>query len=234
MDDVTAIGLLDGGVAGELRAFAKAAARFEIDSRMSVCERPADDGNGHGSALAAILAAMAPGAALLDAQVFDTRGASSPMLVAAGLRWLVDNGARVVNMSFGLMEDRDTLRLACDYALKAGAILIAATPVRGRRVFPAAYPGLIRVSADGRCGHRELSRLGAAPADFGACPLPVRNDCYVLTPGGSSYATAHATAMVASWMIDLGRPATRDEAFSYMRSLARQFDERFHPANGEV
>lgn len=123
----------------------------------------------HGTAVARTILDRAPGVALLSAQVFRYGRPGIPMVVAAGLDWLVESGARIVNMSFGLRDDRKTLRAACSRALDRGALLVASAPARGPVVYPAAYPGVIRVTGDARCAPGELSWLGNERADFGAC-----------------------------------------------------------------
>ena len=70
-------------------------------------------------------------------------------------------------MSFGLREDRPSLRMACERALEQGVILVAAAPARGEPVFPAAYAGVIRATGDARCAPGELSFLNTSQADFG-------------------------------------------------------------------
>jgi hypothetical protein len=60
------------------------------------------------------------------------------------------------------------LREAVSRALDSGVLVVAASPARGQKVFPAAYPGLIAATGDARCAPGELSRLG--PRLFGGCP----------------------------------------------------------------
>jgi len=217
------IGLLDSGGRAALAGRVLARAHFELGRDGQLTESyPIVGRDGHGNALAGIIAALAPETRFLDAQVFDRRGVSSPAVVAAGLDWLVRNDARVVNMSFGLIEDREVLRLACRRAREAGVVMFAATPARGQRVFPAAYPGIIRVCADGRCGYRELSVLEGGAADFGACPFPLAQYAYGRVSGGASYAVAHATGIAAAWLVE--RPdANATEIRCYLSSIARYF-----------
>ncbi len=223
MKGTVRIGLLDSGAGVALTERMLARSRFELGRDGQLVESsPIVGRDGHGSALAGIIAALAPQTGFLDAQVFDPRGVSSPAAVAAGLDWMVGNDARVVNMSFGLIEDREVLRLACERAREAGVVMFAATPARGQQVFPAAYPGIIRVSADGRCGRRELSVLDGGAADFGACPFPLEQYSYGRVMGGASYAVAHAAGIAAAWLLE--RPgANASEIRGYLNSIARYF-----------
>lgn len=179
------VGLLDSGVAEPLAAHVVAAKTF-------TGEPLTPDRLGHGTTLAAILLHHAPHAALYNAQVFGERRVTAPKVVAEGLHWLVEMGMQIVNMSFGLRDDRTVLRQTVAMAHAAGIIMVAAAPARGAAAFPGAYPGVIRVTGDTRCGLSEISVLGGTPADFGACPRGLADQ-----PGGASLATAHVTGLLA-------------------------------------
>jgi hypothetical protein len=167
------VGLVDSGVAEDVRGRMAGMRRFRQDPDGAIVNEAATpDFLGHGTLTARLLLQYAGTAELLCAQVFDERGVTTPATVAAGLGWLVEQGARVINLSLGLTEDRAVLRAACADAIAAGAWLAASVPILGARVFPAAYPGVVRVTGDARCQHWELSALDGARADFGACPWP--------------------------------------------------------------
>jgi hypothetical protein len=147
-----------------------------------------NDRFGHGSAVAEIIAGLAPGAALLNAQVFGPGGGTSAAAAAAGLSWLCHEGADIVTLSFGLRADRAVLREA---VAAADAVMLGAAPARGDPVFPSAYPGVLRITGDARCAPGEISHLATQQADFGTC---------VQGPGGdgASMAVAHATGLLAA------------------------------------
>jgi subtilisin family serine protease len=75
------------------------------------CRGSAQDDQGHGTHVAGIAAAdtnngkgvagVAPGAQLVVAKVLTSAGAGSGEDVTAGIKWVVDHGARVVNLSLG-------------------------------------------------------------------------------------------------------------------------------------
>lgn len=161
-------GLIDSGVgpADPGRIVRQRMFRAAEDGGVSETDATADL-LGHGSALAEILLAADPRCTLLIAQVFRDRLSCSAAQAAAALSWLVREGARLVNMSFGLRTDRPVLRAACQQAVAQGVILVAASPARGEPVYPAAYPGVIRATGDSRCSPGELSLLATAQADFG-------------------------------------------------------------------
>jgi subtilisin family serine protease len=186
------VGLLDGGVAAALGNHVRASRAF-VDGL-------GPDPHGHGTAVARIILHHAPGAALMDARVFAERQRTTPEAVAVGLHWLREEGARIANMSFGLRHDRAVLRGAVAAARTAGMILVASVPARGGTVYPGGYPGVIRVSGDARCAPGEISALGGAPADYGACPRDMEGRY-----GGASLAAAHLTGLLARLLSQIDR-----------------------------
>jgi hypothetical protein len=191
-----AIGLIDSGVAGAPRAFVAASRGFLAAPDGAVrAAAAADDLLGHGTALAEILLEGAAGSRLLNAQVFSDNLTCSAAQVAAALVWLLEQRVQLVNMSFGLREDRPLLRQACEQALEAGTVLVAAAPARGEPVYPAAYAGVIRATGDARCAPGEISFLDSGQADFGG---------HVRVAGtkvaGASVGCAHVSARAARFL----------------------------------
>ena len=107
------------------------------------CSGVAQDDHGHGTHVAGITAAhrdnglgvagVAPDAQLVVARAFDNTGSASPEDVIAGIRWVVDHGARVVNLSFGDLIFLTTatfgtnLAEGVDYAWSKGAVPVLAS-----------------------------------------------------------------------------------------------------------
>ena len=185
MNAGVSVGFLDGGVETALAAHFSASRAF--------VDQGAPHSLDHGTAIARIILHHAPRAPLLHAQVFGERQRATPELVAAGLDWLREKGARLVNMSFGLRHDRAVLRNAVTTAQAAGMILVASVPARGAIVYPGGYAGVIRVSGDARCALGDISALGGDPADYGACPRDMGGRL-----GGASFAAAHVTGLLAN------------------------------------
>lgn len=111
------------------------------------------DDNGHGTAVARVAAAphggvprsSYPPPLLLPVKVADAAGRTDDRQVARGIRWAVDHGARVINLSLWT-EDIPEMRSAVAYARNKGAVVVSAAGNGGERlVFPADYPGVIAV-----------------------------------------------------------------------------------------
>lgn len=121
------------------------------------------DDNGHGTAVAGLIAANTDNDAgiaglcwecrLLPVKVVDARGVGDDASLAAGIRWAADNGARVINMSLGGEGDSRLLRETIDYAAGRGIVLVAASGNERQAgnpvTYPAAYPNVIAVGATG-------------------------------------------------------------------------------------
>ena len=153
------VGLLDSGAGLAVGPALVADRAFQLDGSGKVIARESQNpANDHGSQLAELLLDVPEPVGLLSANVFTGGQVSSPTVIAAGLNWLVENGAQVVNMSFGLANDRPVLSEACHNADRENVILVAAGPARGEPVYPAAYPDVLAITGDARCTSEELSR----------------------------------------------------------------------------
>lgn len=216
---VVRVGIVDSGSAPGQAARVADAAAFVLDDAGIRVAPVRDDVLGHGARVAEIILHCAPAAELLVAQVFRDRLATTAAQVAAAIDWLVENDARVINLSLGLREPRPVLEAACRRALEAGVVLCAASPAHGAPVYPAACAGVLRATGDARCGRLELSALGAPHADFGA---HVRAMHGTLAGAGASMACAHVSGHVARYLDDGGRA----EADAVREWLAKQ--ARYH------
>ena len=206
------VAIIDSGF--DDRVTAGSAQLFNFDGEKVETAEAQPDVHCHGSALAAVVKSLAPKCALINAQVFAEKMAASPSAIAAALDWSVQQGAQLVNMSFGLADDREVMRSTCEGAVKKGVLLLAAAPARGGPVYPAAYPGVLRISGDARLKPGEVSILGSGgQADYGGC----------VVPGGASFAVAQIVGIAADW-IESNTGAGLDGLCAYLDSVAR-FDK---------
>lgn len=119
---------------------------------------PYDD-DGHGTAVATTAAAagndrvgiagMCWRCRVMPIKVLSSNGHGTQSNVAAGVRWAVDHGADVINMSIASATSTLLLADAVAYAIRKGVIVVAAAGNSGtsRRMYPAAFPGVISVAA---------------------------------------------------------------------------------------
>ena len=163
------IGLVDSGHAPAQGAQVDAGRRFYLLEQGFAADALIDDPLGHGTAVFEAIHHRAPAAHFYVAQVFDRRGITSALQIAAAIDWLVAQQVRVINLSLGLRQDRSLLREACAAATARGVLLCASSPAQGEGVYPANYPEVVRVTGDARCDAQQWTWLDSPQADFAAC-----------------------------------------------------------------
>ncbi len=120
----------------------------------------AHDDNGHGTHVSGIAAAatnnaigiagVAPGARIMPLKAGDSGGGLLLEDILDAGFYAVQNGADVINMSFGGAADSKLLdRIALDYAYAKGVVLVAAAGNSGPGAvsYPASFPNVISVGA---------------------------------------------------------------------------------------
>ncbi|PRA67877.1 peptidase S8 and S53 subtilisin kexin sedolisin [Pseudomonas sp. MYb187] len=162
------IGMVDSGH-GLAPGQVASACRFELAGLGVQQGELLEDALGHGSAVAEAITSRAGEARLCVAQVFDQRGVTTALQVAAAIDWLLGCEVRVINLSLGLREDRPALSQACQAAVEAGVLVCASSPAQGAPVYPAAYPGVLAVTGDARCDAGQWTWLDSPQACFAAC-----------------------------------------------------------------
>jgi type VII secretion-associated serine protease mycosin len=127
---------------------------------------PGGDGTydpaGHGTSVATLIAGrsddsgvegLAPGVKILPVRVLnEDRKYEDPLVVAQGIRFAVDYGAKVINLSLGGAAESDAIRAAIEYAFAHDVVVVACTGnvgafADGDQVwYPAREPGVIAVA----------------------------------------------------------------------------------------
>lgn len=191
------VGLIDSGVSTEQ-------ARHVDDERRFVGARgnrgrAHPDLLGHGSQVAQCVLEHCTGARLVVAQIFGIGREAEVDCVSEAIDWLVREHVQIINMSFGIAGPNAGLERACREAAGRGVVLVASSPARGLRVFPAGYEECIAVSGDARCAPGEYSWLDSETADFGTHPMLIANcpDC----GGGASIAAARMSGLVSGLLM---------------------------------
>ncbi len=117
------------------------------------------DWNGHGTAVAGVIAAranngigvagIALGCKLVVLRAFDETGLGEDANIASAIVYAADNGVRVINMSFGDVVISPIMRDMIQYAYDKNVVLVASSGNVGGddQHYPSNYSGVISVGA---------------------------------------------------------------------------------------
>ncbi|NJP05261.1 MAG: peptidase S8 [Chloroflexaceae bacterium] len=172
-----------------------------------------EDDNGHGTAIAGIMAATTNngagiagvcwGCTIVPVKVLDGNGSGNDATVSDGIRWATDNGVRVINLSLGGQDDSRILREAIDYAVSRGVVVTAASGNEGEQgnpvSYPAAYGNVIAVSATGNTDAVTSFSNTGEYIDLSAPGVGLWTtilDGQYGTPNGTSFSSPHVAAVV--------------------------------------
>lgn len=124
-----------------------------IDKKM-----PPQDDNGHGTNVAGIVGAIGNNdegiaglvwnAKIMPIKVLDEQGEGDSFLVGQGIRYAVDNGAKIVLLSLGEPIYTPFMKEAVDYAESKDVLVVAASGNEGNRLnYPSAFANVLSVGA---------------------------------------------------------------------------------------
>jgi subtilisin family serine protease len=142
-----------------------------------------DEGYGHGTFVAGIVALVAPAARILPQRVLDAEGRGNVFTVAEAIYEAVEGGADVINLSFGTADKVNSrvLQDAVKSAQHDGAVVVAAAGNDASTAahYPAALGGVVSVAAQaaGSAALASFSARGgwvdlAAPGEHIVSALP--------------------------------------------------------------
>lgn len=165
---------------------------------------PHADEFGHGTACAGLIRRAAPEVSLYSVRVLGPTLKGTGVAFAAGLRWAIDNGMHVVNLSLST-RNRDhfaVLHELADLAYFRGVMLVGAINNVEAPSYPSEYATVFSVAA--RAGSHDPFSFAvnpSPPVEFGAPGI----DVDVPWAGGSSmnvtgnsFAAAHLSGVVAA------------------------------------
>ena len=180
---------------------------------------PTIDPNGHGTAIAGIIAATTDnalgiagiafaGVKVMPVTVLDADGLGQDSDIIEGIVWATDHGADVINLSFSNPGYSTALQAAVDYAWDHDVVVVAATGNDGSSAptYPAGDRGVIGVSNTNR--DDEL----AASSNYGA-------DTFLAAPG-----TDIATLQAGGGMTSVSGTSASSAEVAAAAALLRAID----------
>lgn len=218
-----------------------------------------EDEVGHGTHVAGIIAAqglampagVVPGCKLLPVRVLGAMkkgakrvGAGLVDNINSGIKWAVDQGADVINMSLGIRRTGESIphQEVVDYAQRHGVTLIAASGNDGKQeaYYPGTLPYAIAVGALDEQGQVARFSTYGPQVDFVAPGTQIYST-YLQNEYGFSTGTSHAAPFVAGAVALLksyalqktGSPLSDRQVKYLLKHTSDKLDRRFkHPKAG--
>jgi subtilase family protein len=167
-----------------------------------------DDLNGHGTHVAGTALAVAPHSMLMPLRINPVDGDDKQFVDAIRYvteRARTDNRRYVLNMSWTLGSDKDTVHKAIQKAVEAGVVAVAAAgnephDLIDPQEYPAVYDEVIAVAATYRDDERTFDSNYGEAVDVSAPGWGIRsawNDGFSCCADGTSMAAAHVSGVAA-------------------------------------
>jgi subtilisin family serine protease len=171
------------------------------------------DDEGHGTHVAGIIAAkagnaiggtgLAPNATIMAVKVLDSNRSGNSTLLARGIKYAVDEGARILSVSINGDSTTSDLTAALRYASDKGATIVASAGNNSRNIdqtpsYPASStePSVLTVTAE----DQGLGLAGFANTGLNSVDLAAPGEGILSTARGSGYETRSGTSMSAPFV----------------------------------
>jgi subtilisin len=172
------------------------------EGEFTVADCDPTDPAGHGTACAGVISSIAPEAALTSVRVLTNGKHGTGAGLIAGLRWAIDEGFDVINMSLSTGKPQFCLALheLADRAYFRRCVIVASAHNMPVRSFPWPFASVISVASHDELDSSVYYYNPSPPVDFFARGMGVE----VAWPGGAkirstgnSFATPHITGTCA-------------------------------------
>jgi subtilisin len=172
-------------------------------NNISFSFEPHNDAFGHGTACAGIIRGIAPDVELVSVRVLGARLSGAGVIFAAGLRWAIEQGVQVVNLSLGttVNDFREGLHELADLAAFHNVLLVTAANNMPVPSYPSMFASVISVAATEEATRAEdLLYNPAPPVNFGAPGINIDVawlDSGRMTVMGNSFAAPQISGLAA-------------------------------------
>ena len=157
---------------------------------------------GHGSACAGIVRKTAPDAEIYSVRVLGERLTGKGVVFAAGIRWALEHGMQVINLSLST-GNRDLYSLfheIADDAYFRHVMLVCAVNNVEAPSYPSLYSSVFSVAAHEGSDPFSIDYNPSPPVEFGAPGIDVEvawKDGSTITATGNSFAAPHVAGLIA-------------------------------------
>ena len=224
------VAVVDSGIDASHPAVASpvdgAALRWDRENEeVEIVPGPHEDLYGHGTACAGIIRRAAPECTLLSVRVLGERLTGKGQVFAAGLRFAIASGARVVNLSLstGKQELYGLFHEVADEAYFAGVTLVCAVNNVPAPTYPSQYASVISVACNDAQDPFAIDCNPHPPAEFGAPGIDLEVPWLqggTIVATGNSFAAPHVTGLVAR-LLSKHPYLTPSEVKAALRAVSR-------------
>ncbi len=179
-----------------------------------------DQSYGHGTFVAGLVALVAPDASIMPMRVLDSDGFGNVVVIAEAMRDAAQDGADVINLSFGTESSRSSpvLARAIDDVRDEGVMVVVSAGNRGSSLpqYPGNAAGVLSVT----CLDADGSTISSY-ANWGPWVDVAARGAQLVGPVPDGYATWSGTSMAAplvSGQLALIRSAAPDLSLSDQRT----------------
>ena len=157
---------------------------------------------GHGTACAAIIRMLAPETEIYSVRVLGANLRGRGSLFHSGIRWAIDNGMQVLNMSLSSKSDQwfGPLHAIADEAYFRRVMLVCAANNMPGPTYPSQYASVLSVAAREGTDPWAIAYNPTPPVEFGARGVDVDvawSGGTSIVASGNSFATPHLAGLVA-------------------------------------
>ena len=207
--------------------------RCDDEGCIELEDNNSQDDNGHGSFMAGIaavetnngegIAGLSWGAKLMPVKVLDQNAAGYYSDIIQGVIYAADNGAKIINMSFGGAAYSQALEDAVNYAHDKGCLLVSTSGYGNTGVtYPGKFPVVVTVAATDKDDQRAWFSNYGPEVDLAAPGVDIastdRNGIYGLW--SSTEVAAPHVAGLAALIWSVNPTLTQDEVEDVMKSTA--------------
>jgi subtilisin family serine protease len=162
----------------------------------------AGDLSGHGTACAGIIRSLAPDCELISVRVLGQEATGTGDVLIAGLRWAVEQGFEVINLSLSTRRRHylDALHALADRAYFGGSIIVASAHNLLVESFPWRFASVLSVASHERPDPFAFFYNPQPPVEFYGRGIDVEvawGGGEVIRVSGNSFATPHLAGLCA-------------------------------------